>query len=154
MHLATLSRSIPTHSLAWSHLTLPWNNTHTPTRTITKAWSLASKNRCSPSAVLSIHLLDEQQCQSCKMDILWLWLDFSRMFSRKMMARYNFLRLKLTRSRSWERGLCWLDLINLLILLSLFYSFFDYFPNFNYIGSHIDSCEVQRASVWFQSGNS
>ena len=44
-------------------------------------------------------------------------------------------------------GKSWLVLINLLIPLSLFYSFFVYFPNFNLIGSHIDSHEVQRASV-------
>ena len=69
-------------------------------------------------------------------------------------GKVQFLRLKLTRSISWERCLCWLVLINLLIPLRLFYSFFDYFPNFNFIGSHIDSCEVQRASVWFRSGNS
>ena len=131
------------------------NNTHTPTRTITKTWSLAAKNHHSPSAVLSNHLLDGRQCWSCKLDILWLWLGFSHVFSRKMMARYNFLRLKLTRSISWERCPRRLVLINLLIPVSLFYSFFDYFPtNFNFIRSHIDSHEAQRASVWFWSGNS
>ena len=127
MHQATLPWSILTHRLACSHLTSPQSNTPTSTRTITRTWSLASRNHCSPSAVLSNHLLDGQQCRSCKLDILWLWMDFFRVFSRRMMGRYNFLRSKLSRSISWERRQCLLVPINLWIPVSLFYSFFEYF---------------------------
>ena len=127
MHRATLPRFILTHRLACSHLTLPRSNTPMPTRTITRTWSLASRNHRSPFAVLSNHLLDGRQCRSCKLDILWLWMDLFHVFSRRMMGRYNFLRSKLSRSISWERRQCLLVPINLRIPVSLFYSFFEYF---------------------------